>query len=294
MTLSTPSTLSTILLLAGAGLLTLAVWWGIHPPQAIRWTPATRAGKTRPTTIDRAWLELTGFPLTPKRLTHINWLFAGLIALLIFVTVHNPIVAVAFGVLASTVPEAAVRWYARKQWIALDMSAFAAINTLSFYIARQQSVLESLRQIIPESDNPFRTWAGKLLAQEAAQMPLEYALKQAADKIRHVELSLIADILAVERERGGTAPMIMRAVGLWSQRIRADGMRRGRLNATSWLARGLLGIAVVVYWMIIWQDPSAHRAIGHGIGMLVTGVSAALIMTAGLIQQRVTRQAEQV
>ena len=282
------------LTIPGTVLLTLALWWGLHSPKRLQWIPDAIAYKGGPAVIDRAWLELTGLPLTPKRLTLINWGFAAGIAIFLMVLVHNPIVAVCFGILGSTLPEAGVRWYARKKWIALDVSAFAAINTLGFYIARHKSVLASLRQIIPESDDPFRTWAGKLLAQESAQVPLEQALKQAADKIRHIELSLVADVLAVERDKGGTAPMIMRAVDLWSQRIRADGVRRGRLSATGWLARGLLGIAVTVYWIMIWQDPSAHRAIGHGFGMVVTGVSAALIMIAGLIQQRVTRQAEQV
>lgn len=282
----------------GAGvtgiLLAWAFWQWLHPQEKLMWMQKLNKTIVQRVPINREWLELTGIPITPQQLRYINWAFGAFIAIVIFIVVHNPIVGVAFGFLSSTFPEAGVRWYARKQWVSLDLSAFAAINTLSFFLARHQSVLESLRKIIPDSDEPFRSWSGKLLTAEATGIPIEVSLKQSAEKIKHIELGLIADILAVERRKGGTAPMVARSVELWSHRLRADGMRRGRLQATAMISRGIMVIAVAVYWILVWRDPTAQRAISHGIGIVVTGISASVITAAGMIQQRVTRSAEQI
>ena len=279
----------------GAFLCASALWIALHPPQKLSWQPHSPPSDTFVPFLNREWLELVGLPLTPRQLHWISIGFGIIMAVVITAVTYNPLVAAAFGVITYTWPTDVIRWIARKRWIALDLAAFGAANTLTFFLERHQSVLPSLREIIPQSDPPFKAWGETILALESSgAQSLESAWKTKADRIHHIELSLIADILAVERTQGNTKEQLTRAVDLWARRVRADGIRRGRLNTTAALARSLTMAAVVGFWLIVWRNPIAAQNIRHGAGVFVIAASAWIIAAATIVQQHVVRQAERV
>jgi len=237
---------------------------------------------------------LAGVPLTPAGVRRLGWLVGAGLAVGLTALTGNPLIGLAFGWMGLWMPEAVLRTRARRQWRRLDVAAYAAAHMLHAKIQAGQPVLEAWRAILPDAGEPFRSWMQPALTGEAQGVPLEETLKARAAAIQHVELGVLADVLAAERAHGRTAPVVAQTVRLWSQRIQADATRRGTLAAGLTLGYAVVGIGVVVYWGILLGSPVAWRGMHHGLGFVATGIGALLVAWAGWIQNRVLRQAEAV
>lgn len=258
--------------------------------------PVKRAqGKRRAAVgIQQGWLALTGLPLTPRGVQRLGWVTGAGATALVTLGTRNPLVGTAFGLVGLLLPEAVIRYIARKEWQRLDVAAYAAAHMLQVKLQMGTPVLEAFRALLPDASEPFKTWVAPCLTAEASGMPLEVSLKVRAASIQHVELGALADILATERRHGRTAPVVARAVALWSQRIQADAVRRGTLAGSTMLGYGVVLLGIVAFWASVALSPAVRHGLDHGLGLVTTGLGAWLIALAGYIQNRVSRQAEAV
>lgn len=274
-----------------------SLWQLLHRPHAEKLVPGPVAEQPKRRTVNgiqQGWLTLTGLPLTPRDVRHLGWLVGAVATVMITLSTHNPLVGTAFGLLGLLVPEAAIRYWARKQWQRLDLAAYGAAHMLQAKLQGGMPVLQAFRALIPDASEPFRTWAEPCLTGESKGVALEVTLKERAAPIQHVELGALADVLAAEREHGRTAPIVARAVDLWSQRMQADAVRRGTLAGSTMLGYGVVLLGIVSFWGIVIGSTVVRHGISHGLGWWTTGIGAWMIAGAGYLQNRVSRQAEAV
>lgn len=274
----------------------VAVWQVASRPARLGGRARRRPGRRRPAP-QAHWLALSGWPLTPQRLTTLTW-GAGLgVGLLALALLRNPIAAAGFGFLGSQMPESWVRRRVRQRWQRLDRSALAATTNLRFWLKGRVSVLESLRQIVARTDEPFRGWLQGCLADEAAgaltgtTVRVEDAMRARARAIRHVELMLLADLLAAERSRGSTADSLGDLVDQWTARARADAVRRGQLSMGLMLSRNMIPIGAGILAVL---GVTHVGLVASGAGIAVYGVACLLLATAGYVEAGVLRQAEAI
>lgn len=284
-------------LLLGFGLLVATFLWQLlTAPKSEGLTPVARAERKKRTVngIQQGWLTLTGLPLTPADVRHLGWLAGAVAVVTLTLSTHNPLVGTAFGLVGLLVPEALVRYWARKQWQKLDLAAFGAAHMLQAKLQSGMPVLEAFRGLVPDASEPFKTWITPCMTGESKGIPLEDTLKQRAAPIQHVELGALADVLAAERQHGRTAPIVARAVDLWSQRMHADAVRRGTLAGSTMLGYGVVLLGIAAFWGIVIESTVVRHGLGHGLGFWTTGIGAWMIALAGYLQNRVSRQSEAV
>ena len=287
-------------LLGGAGLgVALTFWQLLNRPQSESFTAARRQKRTdrrrrAVNGISQGWIALTGLPLTPADIRHLGWLTGAAATVILTLVTHNPFVGTAFGLVGLLVPEAAVRYYGRKQWQRLDVAAYGAAHMLQAKLQTGIPVLEAFRALLADVSEPFLTWVKPCLTQEPLGHPLEETLKERARAIQHVELGVLADVLTAERKHGLTAPIVQRVVNLWSQRIRGDAARRGKLSSSTMLGYGVVIVGIGVFWGIVVLSPAMRSGISHGLGFWAAGIGSWLIAIAGYLQVRVSRQAEAI
>lgn len=269
-------------------------WLALHPPRPVRLIPDVVVEGRRRTVggIQQGWLALTGLPLTPMNVRHIGWAVGGLAAVLLSLVTHNPVVGSAFGLVGLIMPEAIIRVVSRRQWRRLDMAAYGATHMLQAKLELGVPVLEAFRALFEDANEPFRTWVEPCLTRETQGTPLEVTLKERAEPIQHVELAALADVLAVERASGLTAPIVARTVTLWSHRIRADAVRRGTIAATTTLGYAIVGGGLAIFWVLWASNPAFHEGVTHGVGFWTTGVGTWILAGVGWIQNAVSRRAE--
>lgn len=256
-------------------------------------TRAARAGRRR-AEISTHWLSLSGLPLTPAQLGWCNWGAAVLAALVAFAVLHSPLAALALGYLASGLPESYVRQRARAQWQRLDQTALIATTNLRYWLETGTSVLSALRAIAARTDEPFRGWILSCLRAEAGQVEserVEDVMRARAQGIRHVELMLLADLLAVERRRGPTTDSLDELVDQWLLRIRADATRRGTISGGMLLSRHMITICVGVLLVMGLTHPAV---VSSPAGVIVYGIGVSLVAGAAYVQRGVVRQAEAI
>ncbi len=276
-----------------------AAWtlWGLlSAPRAEAFQRAAKRERRRRTVngIQQGWIALTGLPLTPADVRHLGWLFGAAATVGITLGTHNPFVGTAFGLVGLLLPEAAIRFYGRKQWQRLDVAAYGAAHMLQAKLDLDVPVLTAFRELLTDVSEPFLTWVKPCLTEEPLGIPLETTLKQRAAAIQHIELGVLADVLAVERTQGKAAPIVSRVVDLWSQRIQADAARRGKLSGSTMLGYGVVVIGIGVFWGIVLMSPTVRHGLHAGLGFWATGVGAWFVALAGYLQNRVSRQAEAI
>ncbi|MDA8207020.1 MAG: hypothetical protein M0Z36_13210 [Thermaerobacter sp.] len=284
--------------LGGVGV-ALTLWQLMHRPRSetfIAEHRQNRAARRRRTIngINQGWIALTGLPLTPADIRHFGWLTGVAATVVLTLVTHNPLVGTAFGLVGLLVPETAVRYYGRKQWQQLDVAAYGAAHMLQAKLQLGVPVLEAFRALLADVSEPFLTWVKPCLTQEPLGHPLEHTLKERARAIQHVELAVLADVLTVERQHGLTAPIVFRVVNLWSQRIRGDAARRGKLSSSTMLGYGVVAVSIGAFWAIVVFSPAMRSGISHGLGFWATGIGSWLIAIAAYLQIRVSRQAEAI
>ena len=268
-----------------------AVWQVLNRPQVVSIQPPRR--RTARSRRQEHWLALSGWPLTPRRLAAITWIVGLLGGVLGTAALRNPAAGIALGYLASQVPENAVRRRVRTRWRQLDRAALASTTNLRFWLMRGTSVLEALRHIAAQTDEPFRSWMRDCLADEAAAgdagARVEDAVRVRAQAIRHVELMLLADLLAAERRRGSTLESLEELVDQWTRRARADAVRRGTLSGGLLLSKNFIPIAAGI---LLFLGLTHGALVGTGLGMVTYGVGFLIVAGAAWMQARITRQAE--
>ena len=284
----------------GAGLAGAALGWAVWrlptQPHALRLRQRPARPTTRRGEVSAHWIALSGLALTPARLTALTWVIAMASGLLSLIALHSPLAAIAFGYLASGLPDAYVRRRARRRWNALDRTALAATSALSHWLEQGGSVLASLRHLKDRTDEPFRSWIAACLAAEggegdASHERVETVLRERARGIRHIELMLLADLLAVERRRGSTADSLAELLEQWMLRIRADAQRRGTISGGVMMARHMITFCTVLLFVLGLTHVAAVSSV---IGIVVYGMGTSFVGMAAWVQRGVMRRSEAI
>ena len=269
-----------------------AVWRLVDRPKGVSLRTGAAPGRSRPRAQEH-WLALSGWRLTPARLRTLTWVTGIAGGVLATVALRNPVAGAAVAYLASQVPENLVRRRVRARWRQLDRAALASATNLRFWLVRGTSVLEALRSITAQTDEPFRSWMRDCLAAEATASDaggrVEQAMRLRAQAIRHVELMLLADLLAAERQRGSTVDSLEDLVDQWTRRARADAVRLGKLSMGLMLSKNVIPIGTGI---LLFLGLTHVRTVGSGVGLAVFGVGFLLVALAAWIQAGVVRQAE--
>ncbi len=287
------------LTLVAGFLAALAVWTLTHRPSAIHATaPPTPPRPPRRSVWTVAALATPGRPLFTRRQVAVaRWLVGLGSGLTWLLTFGNPLAAAGIAVLAAQLPELAAQASARRSWHALDRSAYAFANVIRFRFQRGGTVLATVRDLAPTADPPARDWLLRALqtdtiATHAAER-FEHVLREQAVLLRHVELTLFADLLAVERQRGPAFTPLDSLVTLWGERIQADAARTGTILTT--IRFGQLAIIASLATLIfgVASNPANAAMARQGVGLLVYGAAVWCVTAALLIQIRTTRRAFQ-
>lgn len=289
MTLPLAAAVGSTVAALGAG---VAVWPLLNRPARLSLRTPHPPRPRRRTDLSAHWLSLAGLSLTPARLISLTWGIAILAAVLAMAGLRNPVAALAFGYLASGLPEAYVRRRARVRWQALDHAALVATTSLRYWLERGSSVLMALRELAQRTDEPFRGWILACLREEAGLTDgqrVEDVMRQRARGIHHVELMLLADLLAVERRRGSTTESLDELVEQWMARVRADARRRGTISGGLMLSRHMITICAGVLVVLGLTHPAA---VASAAGLVVYGLGAVMVAMAAYVQRGVVRQAE--
>jgi hypothetical protein len=279
-----------------AGLLSLVTYWLLHPPKPIGWDRIIRTVAPPRDPIPRAWLELTGLPITPNQLTWINRGCGACVAVLMMAWTLNPIVALAMGSIAMPLPEVLIRMRARKQWQTLDRAAFLFAQALAFFLQQGTSTLEAFRaQLEQRLDAPLEGWVQDAIVSEViGSDPIETVIKARATRIHHVELMLLGDILFAERHTGHAASLVNRLLEFWASRLDADAKRRGKLKMSMMLGYLMVFGGALGFIVALLMVPALAHAAHHGVGWIILSLAAIMIAGAAYIQQSTARKAEAV
>jgi hypothetical protein len=252
---------------------------------------------TRPLRFRRtAWRVLAAtqgrmLPLTARQLLLLRWALGAAVGLLWMGAFGNPFAAAAYGAIAGQLPELAAQAYARRQWDALDRAAYTFANVVRFRFQQGGTVLTAAHSLALTADPPFREWLAEALRVDATGGRLEHFLRAQAVAIRHVELQLFADLLAVERNRGPAPESLDHLVSLWGERLQADAKRRGTIANTIRFGQAAIVAALGVLVVSVAASP-AHAAVARtGIGLVLYGASVACVAASLWVSLRTARRA---
>jgi hypothetical protein len=289
---------ATGLALGAAGLVAGGLWILTYRPRPLRATPAPAPTTARrlPRVRRTAWRVLAAtqgrlLPITPRELTALRWLLGAATGLLWVSAFGNPLAAAAYGAIAGQLPELAAQALARRQWDALDRAAYAFANVVRFRFQQGGTVLAAARALAPTADPPFRDWLTEALRTDTAGGRFERYLREQAVGLRHVELQLFADLLAVERNRGPAPASLDHLVSLWGERLQADAKRRGTIANTLRFGQAAIVAALGVLVLSVASSP-AHAAVARtGLGLVLYGVAVGLVAASLWVSLRTARRA---
>jgi hypothetical protein len=230
-------------------------------------------------------------PLTARQLLLLRWALGAAVELFWVTAYGNPLAAAAYGAIAGQLPELAAQAYARRQWNALDRAAYTFANVVRFRFQQGGTVLAAARSLAPTADPPFRDWLAEALRVDATGGRLEQFLRAQAVGLRHVELQLFADLLAVERNRGPAPESLEHLVSLWGERLQADAKRYGTIANTIRFGQAAIVAALAVLVFSVVLSP-AHAALTRtGIGLVLYGAGVACVAASLWVSLRTSRRA---
>ncbi|PSR37258.1 MAG: hypothetical protein C7B44_04650 [Sulfobacillus thermosulfidooxidans] len=303
------SVLAWLLAIGGLGLVVFSIWQWRTVPVPLTWQAKPITWRVPPT-LNASWIALTGLPWSPEQLRRFNAVSGVLVGLLVTGITRNPLMGSAFVLIAWGWPEGVVRLWARRQWQRLDQQALSACTSIRFALDDHRPVLPVWENLYAHNEDVLHRFLEPCLSQEATGrrhrpadgrplpttplLPFEAELKIQARAIRHIELQLVADVLAAERQRGRTADLLATVLHLWSQRMEADARRRGQIHAGTWLSKALI-VGSLLFLAGLWfNSPAVVHDARHGLGLIVFGISTWLIAFGTWVQRQAERTAEQV
>lgn len=283
-----------LLALAGISLLLYALWTALTPHTPLSFQPVVKpAAKTLD--LGTTWQILTGWALTPRELQLLNAIVGLSSAVGILIVTHNPLVALAAAIIAWGIPEGVLKAIGQRRWRQLDEEALSACTSVWFALQEHRPVLPVWQHLYDAHDGLLHRVLAPCLAWEYEGLaPFEQTLKRLSHTIRHIELQLVADILATERLRGNTAPLLDTTLHLWHQRLEADARRRGQVAMTTLLSRYLLWAAIGLFALLWMTSPAIADHATHGVGLIVVGIAALIISGAAWFQRTAQRRVENV
>lgn len=287
-----------------AGAVAYVAWALLNSRKPLRWHGTgpreTDEKKPRKTADQQPWLILLPARWMRWGVRRLQWMGAAVMVLTTMAVTRNPLAAAAFAWIGFWLPEIILRDVAWARWQTLDRAAYSTLFSIRFYVAQGTAVLEAWRNVLPYASPAFQRWIEPCLMAEVDQSTtpghagaFERVLKDQADAIRHSELSITSDILAVQRTHGGASRSLERLLKLWGKRIELDADRRGNLSGFVWMGRISLVAGIALFWLLSLGDATVRLHMHTLVGGIVTGISAILLALGTTVYYRQNRLAEQ-
>ena len=275
--------------IVGMALAALGVWWVTMPAPQFHFggeasppVPVVREAAPRRDRGAAALLWLAGIPLPPGLLWPVRVVVGGVIGLLVLLLDHAVPAAILVGIISYHIPPGLLGLLARARWRQADRDAYALANTMRYVLPVEGHPLTALRRLVPDLTEPLRGWVTGALAQEATGTAVEQALQDLAQRLRHTELGLLAEILRADRHEKPAADLLGELIDAWTERIEADDQRLATLAGGRRLVNLLVGGPVVVFCLLpvlspgtggIFTQSMAGQAIG-AVGLALFGAAA--------------------
>ena len=195
-------------------------------------------------------LWLLGNPISPGTLQLLSWVAcAGTVALGMAST-GNVVCAVLLGSIGYTVPGSVLAALAASTWARADDQAHSLATVLQFALPVEGNPHTALAHVLPDLGQPLGGWMERVVAGEAAGVPVEDGLATLADRLRHRELRLLADILLADRRAAPSHTLISELLPEWEARTKAASERASLLGSgqamTGLFTWGPLAVFLVV------------------------------------------------
>ena len=198
-------------------------------------------------------LWLLGNPISPGTLRLLSWVACAGTVALGMITTGNVICAILLGSIGYTVPGSMLAALAASTWARADDQAHSLATVLQFALPVEGNPHTALAHVLPDLGQPLKGWMERVVAGEAAGVPVEDGLATLADRLRHRELRLLADILLADRRAAPSHTLISELLPEWEARTKAASERAS-----------LLGAGQIMTGLFTW-GPLATFLVGDGL-----------------------------
>lgn len=239
------------------------------------------------------WLSGVKFPLFLMK--PVQLVFAGLFAVVGVALLHNVILAVLVGLLGFTAPYSLLRSIAVAQWRKADRQAYILVNTLRFSLPVHGHPLNLLRRLLLELDDPLRGWLQEAIALEAVGRSAEDGIHELGVRLGHTELQLFAEIIRADRHDKPASDLLGELLEAWTDRIRSEQARLGKLSSTKKLANIMIGGPCLVFVLMPLVSPKTAAIFTSTVaGEVVAIIGGLLMLGAVVISRRSLASGEEV
>ncbi len=176
-------------------------------------------------------LWLLGNPISPGTLRVLAWIACAAAVTVGMAATGNVVCAILLGSIGYTVPGSMLAALAASTWARADDQAHSLATVLQFALPVEGNPHTALIHVLPDLGQPLRGWMERVVAGEAAGVPVEDGLATLADRLRHRELRLLADILLADRRAAPSHTLISELLPEWEARTKAASERASLLGS---------------------------------------------------------------
>lgn len=176
-------------------------------------------------------LWLLGSPVSPGTLRTLAWAACAAAVAIGMAITGNAVCAILLGTIAYTAPGSVLAALAASTWARADDQAHSLATVLQFALPVEGNPYTALAHVLPDLGQPLGGWMERVVAGEAAGVPVEEGLATLADRLRHRELRLLADILLADRRAAPSHTLISELLPEWEARTKAASERASLLGS---------------------------------------------------------------
>jgi len=235
----------------------------------------------------RTEMEVADIDITLEQFVLVTLLFTVLVGWLLYTATKSPVAPV----LAIFVPFGAktlINVRADKQRRNFMEQLPDNLQVISSAMRAGQNFVGALRAVVDDAPEPTKRELRRAVLDEAIGVPLQEALGQVTERMKSEDFQHVAVIATLQRETGGnTAEVLDLLAETVRERIEIRRLVRG-LTAQGRLSGGVLSLMPVGLLILIsivnpgYVHPMFHQT----VGLIGLGISAALIISGGLIIRR--------
>lgn len=229
-------------------------------------------------------LDQADLQITVTRLAMFSVMAGLLTALAASAVTVMPLIIVAAGLAASSVPFLHVMWARGKRLHKFLAQLPDALELMSRALQAGHAFPEALHMVSSEMPEPIATEFRKTYEEQNLGLSLKLALENLTRRIPLLDLRLCVTAILIQRETGGNLAEILEKVG-HTIRDRFRIMEDLKTLTTSarmsaWILCGLpifVAVAVTVmnpdYMSVLWKDPRGHKLVAVAMLLQLTGMA---------------------
>lgn len=232
---------------------------------------------------DNLLLWLSGIALPAPMLPVVQVVSAGLGGMFAFAVTHNVVIAGEFAYVTWFTPITLLKTLAVRRWNKADDSAFTVCNVLRFKLALSGHPVEAVRSALEDTDEPLRGWLSEAIGLEAAGKPFEESLYDLGVRLRHSEMSLLAEILKADRREARAHALLPGLLDAWTERIRGAQQRRAKLASAQTLSNLMIWAPICLFFVLNAFTGVGATFQGSFLGQITGDVGFTILVAAATI-----------